>query len=256
MAADDRVTDPSRRVVLVTGGASGIGRAIVEEFAADGWVTVSLDRTPSGVATIDVDGDVRDPDAHARAVGAALEVAGRLDVLVANAGVHDGGLGLDADPDDLLARTRAVLDVNVVGYVLAAQAAAGALRAAHGHLVLTLSDASFLVGQQGAGVAYTASKHAGLGLLGWLARELAPEVSVNAIAPGGVVTDLRVHGTGDGERVFADPDAKRAAIAARNPLGTVLEPAELARYYRWIVSDDTRGLTAQVIRPDGGLAVR
>lgn len=244
------------RIVLVTGGASGIGRAIIEEYAEHGWTTVSLDRVASGVATLDVDGDVRDPDAHRRAVDAALDRGGRLNALIANAGVHDGGLDLAAEPGELLERLRGVLDVNVVGYVLAVQAAADALRASAGDVVLTLSDASFLVGQQGAGVAYTASKHAGLGLLGWFARALAPEVRVNAIAPGGVVTDLRVQDDGgEGARIFADPEAKRRAIAERNPLRIVLEPRELARYYRWIVTE-APGLTAQVIRPDGGLSVR
>ena len=139
-------------------------------------------------------GDVRDARSHLAAVDAAIQETGRLDVLVANAGVHDGGIGLDSEPGELLECLRVVLDVDVIGYALAAQAAAPALRASRGHVVMTLSDASFLVGQQGAGLAYTAAKHAAFGLLGWLARALAPEVRVNGIAPGGVVTDLRAVG--------------------------------------------------------------
>ena len=172
----------------MTGGASGIGLAVVRAFNTDGFATVSLDTTESAEASISVQGDVRDPRSHSAAVDAAIRETGRLDVLVANAGVHDGGIGLDSEPDELLECLRLVLDIDVIGYALAAHAAAPALRESRGHVVLTLSDASFLVGQQGAGLAYTAAKHGAFGLLGWLARALAPEVRVNGIAPGGVVT--------------------------------------------------------------------
>jgi 2,3-dihydroxy-2,3-dihydrophenylpropionate dehydrogenase len=247
-----------RRTVLVTGGASGIGRAVVEAFAAEGCATVSLDLQPCDAADASVTGDVREPDAHARAVAAALELTGGLDVLVPNAGIHDGGLDLTADPDELLARMRTVLDVDVIGYVLAMRAAAEPLRAARGAIVLTLSDASFLVGQTGAGVAYTAAKHAGLGLVGWAARAFAPEVRVNGVAPGGVATELRtVPGADDpGRPVFADAEAELALIATRNPLGLVLRPEEVARYYVLLASPAHRGMTGQVLRPDGGIAVR
>lgn len=235
------------RTALVTGGASGIGAAVVAALEADGFRTVSLDLAPSAVASASVIGDVREPAANREAVAAAVEPSGILDVAVANAGVHDGGLGLDAAPDELAARMRYVLDVDLVAYALVAQAAERPLRAARGQLVLTLSDAAFLVGQQGAGVAYTVAKHGALGLLGWLARELAPDVRVNAVAPGGVLTGLR--GVGD--------DPQRAErIRSRNPLGTLLAPDEVAAYYRWLTSGPTVGLTGQVIRPDGGLAVR
>lgn len=243
------------RQVLVTGGASGIGLAVVEAFVAAGDHVVSLDLAESPAAMGSVIGDVRDPSAHARAVEAARARHG-IDVLVANAGIHDGGLGLDADPQDLAQGMRAVLDVDVTGYVLALQAAAADLTSASGTALLTLSDASFLVGQTGAGIAYTAAKHAQMGILGWAARALAPAVRVNAVAPGGVITDLRAI---DGDRsrpLFTDPESKRALVASRNPLGTVLEPQEVAQMFVWLASPAARGITGQVIRPDGGLAVR
>jgi 2,3-dihydroxy-2,3-dihydrophenylpropionate dehydrogenase len=246
-----------RRSVIVTGGASGIGLAVVRAFNTDGFATVSLDTTESAEASISVQGDVRDPRANSAAVDAAIQETGRLDALVANAGIHDGGIGLDVEPGELLDCLRLVLDVDVIGYALAAQAAAPALRETRGHVVLTLSDASFLVGQQGAGLAYTAAKHAALGLLGWLARALAPEIRVNGIAPGGVVTDLRaVGGAAGGRRIFEDVAAKTRTVRERNPLGTMLTADDVAEYYRWIVSDRAPGLTGQVIRPDGGLTVR
>lgn len=249
----------SQRTALVTGGASGLGLAVVRGLREDGFTTVSLDLGSSDEAHISVIGDVREPVSHAAAVRAGLEQTGRLDVLIANAGVHDGGVGLEVEPDELRARLRQVLDVDVVGYALAIQAAASPLREASGHVVLTLSDASFMVGQQGAGLAYTAAKHAALGLLGWAARELAPEVRVNAVAPGGVVTGLRAVGGDDDEArqpVFDDPDAVSELIQSLNPMRTILTPDEVAQHYRWLVSASCPGLTGQVIRPDGGLVVR
>lgn len=246
-----------RRGVLVTGAASGIGLSVAAAFAALGDHVVSLDRSESAVATRSVVGDVTSPADTQRAVDEVLAATGRLDVVVANAGVHDGGAGFALAPDDLAAVTRRVLEVDVLGYVLTLHAAAPHLTAAEGCAVLTLSDASFLVGQQGAGIAYTAAKHAGLGILGWAARELAPRVRVNAVAPGGVITSLAAaQADGSTRGLFDDAEAKRLAIGSRNPLRTVMEPSEIAELYVWLASPAARGTTGQVLRPDGGLAVR
>ena len=245
------------RGVLVTGAASGIGHAVAEAFAARGDIVVSLDRDESSAAAVSVVGDVTIPSDHTLAVQAVHDAAGRLDVLVANAGIHDGGATFDMPGDALAAVTRRVLEVDVLGYVLALQSAAPHLRETRGCAVLTLSDASFLVGQQGAGVAYTAAKHACLGVLGWAARELAPDARVNAIAPGGVLTGLSAaQPDGSARSLFTDADAKRETIRQRNPLGTVLEPAEIAELFVWLASPAARGVTGQVIRADGGLVVR
>lgn len=241
------------RSVLVTGSASGIGAAVTRAFAALGDHVVGVDLVPSPGAHVSVTGDVRDPRVHERAVGAAARAAGGLDVLVPNAGVHDGGLGLDADPAELAARTLRVLEVDVLGYVLALQAAAPALTATRGCVVMTLSDAAFFVGDNHAGVAYTAAKHALVGVLRWAARRLAPEVRVNGVAPGGVLTGLR---SAEGEHVFADPGASAAGVAALNPLGSVLDPAELAGSYLFLASPAARGMTGEILRADGGLSVR
>ena len=242
------------RTVLVTGGASGIGLAVCRAFADRGDRVVSLDVRESAAADVSVIGDVTVAADNARAVA---EAGDSLGVLVANAGVHDGGAGFDRSGDDLAAIARKVLEVNVLGYVMSIHAAAPVLKLTTGSIVLTLSDASFLVGQQGAGVAYTASKHAALSVMKWAARDLAPDVRVNAVAPGGVITGLAAVGADGSERaLFDDAEAKRASIRSRNPLGTLLEPDEVAAHYVWLASPAAKAMTGEVIRLDGGLSVR
>ncbi|WP_399096457.1 SDR family oxidoreductase [Streptomyces sp. BBFR2] len=245
-------------VAVVTGGASGIGRAVVADLAAHGYRVVVLDRgapeEPAGDRVRWVAGDVRDPEANDSVVKVALSRFGRLDLFVGNAGVHDGGAGVrDLDGAALSALAGHVLDVNVVGYLLGARAAAGPLTDSGGAMVFTLSDASFLVRGNGAGLAYAAAKHAALGVVRHLAADLAPAVRVNAVAPGGVVTGLR---TVDGRPVFADAGDIGAKVREFNPLGVMLSAERIAPLYRFLASSEAAGMTGEVLRPDGGLAVR
>jgi 2,3-dihydroxy-2,3-dihydrophenylpropionate dehydrogenase len=247
--------------VLVTGGCSGIGRAVVEAHHALGDTVVVLDRNPpaqplpEGVQV--VQGDVTSAEDNARAVTTLMERAGRIDHFVGNAGIHDGGFALgDVAGDELGRIMRRVLDVDVVGYALGAHACRDRLAATGGCMTFTLSDASFVVDGNGAGLAYSAAKHAGLGLVRHLAAELAPTIRVNAVAPGGVVTGL-VASSGDGtERdVFVDPEGTEQTVARFNPLGTVMSPAQLAQLYLFLASPAAAGMTGEVLRPDGGLSV-
>lgn len=241
------------RSVLITGSASGIGAAVARAFAADGAHVVGVDLVPSPDAHLSITGDVRDFAVHERAVRAAADRTGRLDVLVPNAGVHDGELGLGADPGELAERTRRVLEIDVLGYVLSLRAAVPELVAAEGCVVMTLSDAAHFVGDNHAGIAYTAAKHALVGVLRWAAHRLAPDVRVNGVAPGGMPTGLCTAG---GDEVFTDPAAATAGVAALNPLGSVLDPAELAESYLFLASPAARGMTGEILRADGGLSVR
>ncbi|MBS1882504.1 MAG: SDR family NAD(P)-dependent oxidoreductase, partial [Actinobacteria bacterium] len=196
--ADGRLQD---RVAIVTGAGSGIGRAIVGSFVAEGARVVALDRVadplrelgganPEAVAA--VVGDVRDPAAHEEAVSVAVERFGGVDALIANAGVFDGSVRLDEmDADTLRAGFAEIFEVNVLGYLMAARAAAPELHRRRGAIVLTVSNAGFHAGS-GGGVLYAASKHAVIGVVRQLAHELAPQVRVNGVAPGGTITGLRV----------------------------------------------------------------
>jgi 2,3-dihydroxy-2,3-dihydrophenylpropionate dehydrogenase len=256
--------DLAGHVVLLTGGSSGIGRAVVAGLAARGAHTVVLDRAadpqPStgGGEVHYVLGDVTDPESNEAAVATALKRFGRLDHLVGNAGVHDGGHVVeDLALGELADLARRLLDVNVVGYLLAARAAAGPLRDSGGTIVYTLSDASFIARGIGAGASYIASKHAALGAVRALAAELAPDVRVNAVAPGGVHTPLAalVPGTDRTSAVYADPAAAERAIRALNPLGVMLTAEQLVPHYLFLLSGASAGLTGHVLRPDGGLSL-
>lgn len=251
-----------RPVALVTGGASGIGRAVVEDLAGHGYAVVAFDLgEPSGPLppqVVTVIGDVREPADNERAVQTALSRWGRLDLFVGNAGVHDGGVRLrDRDGPALAALARQVLDIDVVGYLLGARASAAALAERRGSMVFTLSDASFMVSGNGAGIAYAAAKHACLGVVRHLAADLAPHVRVNAVAPGGVITGLRsVDEDGTSREVYAQPEPVAAAIKELNPLGILAQPHQLAPLYRFLAGPSAFGLTGEILRPDGGLAVR
>lgn len=262
MAESARTQDGEPRTVLITGGASGIGLAVVHEFLGLGDHVVVLDLESHSEAMPDevivVVGDVCQPEDNERAVATALDLHGRLDVFVGNAGIHDGGYGIqDLDTPELVDIVRRVFEVDVIGYLLGAKAAAKSLTASRGCMVFTLSDASFVVHGVGAGIGYAMAKHAGLGLVRHLAADLAPDVRVNAVAPGGTVTGLKATAVGHGTRsVFEDSEAARATIRELNPLGVVLTPEQIAPLYIFLSSAAAVGMTGEVLRPDGGLVVR
>lgn len=247
------MTEPDR-TVLVTGGASGIGAAVARAFTADGARVTVLDRRVSADPDVrSVEGDVRSFADNERAVAAAAGTGG-LDVLIANAGVHDGGMTLlDGDPAELESRFRRLFEVNLLGYLLAARAAAPALLQAGGAVVLTLSDASYDVHGNNAGVAYATLKHGGVGLLRTLARDLAPRVRVNGIAPGGVPTGLAVADSGGERPVSTDAEQLTRRVASRTLLARGAELESLAAAYVWFTGPATAAVTGQILRVDGGL---
>jgi len=243
------------RRVLVTGGASGIGADVVRNFCSVGDDVTILDRVRS--TDPDVRSVIGDVTAFADQQRAVAEAApqGRLDVLVANAGIHDGGRRLGSgDSAEMIRGFTRLLEVNVVGYVQSIEASVAALRRANGCVVLTLSDASFDVQGNGSGAAYVAAKHAGLGLLRAAARDLAPDVRVNAVAPGGVATALSVERGGQTTPVIDDPDALADRLAHRTLLGRGARLDEISAAYLFLASAEAAAITGQVLRVDGGLS--
>ena len=255
-------------VALVTGGASGIGRAVVEAYVAQGARVAVVDLHPErlddaglGDAVLALGGDVRTLAANREAVAATVEHFGALDVLVANSGVTDAFTPLaELDDDRIEAAFDDLFAVNVKGYLLGAKAALPELLRSRGSMILTLSQASFF--PDGGGPLYTASKHAGLGLVRQLAFELAPYVRVNGVAPGGTATDVRMaaaFGTDDDGhplRAQTHPDLE-AMIAGTTPLATAGRPEDHAHAYVLLASPtEARTITGTVIPTDAGLAVR
>ncbi|WP_319455885.1 MULTISPECIES: SDR family NAD(P)-dependent oxidoreductase [unclassified Mycobacterium] len=208
---------------VVTGGGSGLGAAITERFVVEGGRVVVLDRSETklrvladrfGDSVRTVCGSVTDFADNAKACMIAEENFGGLDVLVGNAGLWDFSRSLlGSSVEHLDAGFDELFGVNVKGYLLGAKAAAPYLLARGGRMVFTLSNAALYPGG-GGGVLYTASKHAGLGLVRQLAYELAPQIRVNAVAPGGMATDLR------------GPSAMQLA---EQPIGDVLPIGQLQK---------------------------
>jgi NAD(P)-dependent dehydrogenase (short-subunit alcohol dehydrogenase family) len=250
-------------VALVTGGGSGIGRAIVARFVAEGARIGVLDRvadrveqlrTDFGNAAVAVQGDVTHLDDNKRAVEATVRAFGQLDTFIGNAGIFDNFLPLPDFPEDTLGEAfDELFAVNVKGYVLGAKAA---LLTTAGCMVFTASVAGLNSG--GGGALYTASKHAVVGLIRQLAVELGPLVRVNGVAPGGTRTDLRgLAALGQDERSqFAGPGWEER-LRTNNPLQLALQPDDLAGAYVFLASKaNAKGITGAIMTVDAGSTLR
>ncbi len=252
-------------VTLITGGASGLGRAVAERFVAEGGSVVVLDRSESKLAELTarykgrihaVVGDVRDLDAHKRAVAEATSAFGRLDVLVGNAGIWDYGCALVDLPENAIdAAFDELIGINVKGYLFAAKAALPALVASRGSMIFTVSNAGFY--PDGGGPLYTASKHAAVGLIRQLAFECAPHVRVNGVAPGAIATDLRGPRALDmanrsiGEVLVAD------MMKGKLPIDRLPAPEDYAAAFVFFAAAAESGqATGSIVNIDGGFAAR
>jgi NAD(P)-dependent dehydrogenase (short-subunit alcohol dehydrogenase family) len=255
-------------VAAITGGGSGIGLAVARRYLEEGAAGIAvLDRDVSALGILErefpgrisaITGDVRDFAAHQRTIVSALDKFGKLDVLVGNAGIFDFHRPLEAYAPDVLAATfDEIFDVNLKGYMLAALTAREALVAARGSMIFTASVASFHAG--GGGILYTAAKHAVVGMIRELARELAPDVRVNGVGPGGTLTNLS--GTvalGQAKRSMANKAAEtEARIANHVPLKFAQRPADHAGIYVLLACrENSPATTGEVIMSDGGIGVR
>jgi cis-2,3-dihydrobiphenyl-2,3-diol dehydrogenase len=252
-------------VIIVSGGAGGLGRALVERLLAEGARVCAFDRSERRLAElstiygdklIPITGDVRSLQDNKRAVAACLTRFGKLDCAIGNAGIWDFSTQLlDLEEDSLDESFDEVFQVNVKGYLLLAKAALEALIESRGSLLFTISNAGFY--PDGGGPLYTASKHAIVGLTRQLAFELAPFVRVNAVAPGGIATDLRgPDSMGMAERSIASIDLAKTA-AERVPVGLLPTASDSAAAYVFFASRaDNVPATGSILNYDGGFGVR
>ncbi|MQA94381.1 MAG: 3-(cis-5,6-dihydroxycyclohexa-1,3-dien-1-yl)propanoate dehydrogenase [Streptosporangiales bacterium] len=253
------------RRALVVGAGSGIGRAVLDAFRAEGARVAALELDPAKSARLAeelpgvpvVTGDASTRAANEEAVEAALGAYGGLDVLVCCVGVFDFYRGLgELAAGDLDAAFDEMFRVNVRSHLHGVKAALPALREARGCVILTESTSAYRPGR--GGVLYVASKHAVRGLVAALAHELAPEIRVNGVAPGGTLgTDLRGLGAlGQRGRRLDDGPDRAAGLADRTPLRVALSGADHAGSYVFLASDRARGITGDVVHTDGGTGVR
>lgn len=247
------------KVAWVTGGGRGIGRAIALELAGRGArVLVSgRDERRLGEAVGEIVyqrgkarhivADVRDAAQMDRAAALAVEAWGRLDVVVANAGISGRAPLAEADPALLLD----VVQTNLVGTMLTFAAALRVMKGP-GRLV-AMSSVLGKLGVPDHG-AYCASKAGIQGLVRALAHEVGPRrITVNAVCPGWVDTDMAAAGIARiAESTGVTEDAAKRAATSAFPLGRFLEPEEIARFVAFVAGPETDGLTGQSLSVCGG----
>jgi cis-2,3-dihydrobiphenyl-2,3-diol dehydrogenase len=253
------------QTALITGGASGLGAAIVDRFIEEGANVAVLDRSAEGCAALEerygerivcATGDVRSYEDNEAAVAAAVERFGGLDAAIGNAGIWDYNVTLVDLPAEKLSETfDELFRVNVLGYMMLAKAALKPLVQSKGSMTFTVSNAGFW--PSGGGMLYTGTKHAVVGMIRQLAFELAPHVRVNGVAPGAISTSLKGPASlGMEARKFPGESMSQNA-AGFVPLGQMPTPAEYAGGYVFFSSRrDNVPATGAVLNHDGGFGVR
>jgi len=244
------------RVAVVTGAASGIGRAVAERLARDGCAVVILDIDEEGGGHVAAEL----PERGGQATFARLDVTrevdvqktfqkiisdhGRVDVLVNVAG---GSLHRHKIEEFPLDHWQAVIDVNLTSTFLCCRAVIGAMKAQKSGAIVNISSDIGFSGDAGRS-AYAAAKAGIVGFSKTLALELAPfSVRANVVAPGRIATK-RVRATYS--------DAEWEAAAKRIPLGHAGEPEDIAEAVAFLASDASRHMTGQTLHVNGGRIMR
>lgn len=240
------------KVAVVTGGSRGIGRACAEALASLGahvvvtYVRGEQEARAVAQGIVDRGGkaeavgfDVADMKASEDAIAAIAKRLGRLDILVANAGISIDGLLLRVKEEDF----DRIMSVNVKGAIACARGATKVMMRARTGRVVFLSS---IVGEQGntGQTAYAASKAALLGVTKTLAREYASRnITVNAISPGFIETDMTTQLQGE----------MKDGLLASIPLGRIGKPEEIASAVAFLCTDEAGYITGQTLRVNGGM---
>ena len=236
------------KTVLVTGGANGIGRGIVQAFLREGATVAALDIAPPPAAEdpsgrlLQLQGDVGNPDSARAAVDRCYSEWGRLDVLVNNAGIYPNCAMLDMEWNEW----RRVLNVNLDGPFLLSQAfGRRAVAGGHGGCIVNISSGAARSGRFGA--SHYCSSKAGLEMLTRvLAMEFAPHnIRVNCVAPGLIFAR--------GEQPLSEVSMSYLAELMRTvPMARGGTPADISEVVLFLAGDGARYMTGSIVSVDGG----
>lgn len=244
------------KTVIVTGGSRGIGKAIVYAFANAGY-NVILNYNQSEQSAKNIVEDLKDckgvvemfrADVSKREdVDAMIEYVNRefggIDVLVNNAGISHVGLFDEITEEEF----RRVIDVNLMGVFNVTQSALKeCMLSKKDGVIINISSVWGMAGAS-CEVAYSASKAGVIGLTKGLAKELAPSnITVNAIAPGAIATDM----------IYKEYSEEEINVIEKDiPMGRLGSPIEIANLALYLASDNARYITGQVISPNGGMVI-
>ena len=244
------------RVVMITGGGQGIGRAYALKFPEAGAIpviveidgakgdAVAAEIEAAGGEALSIQADVTDPAAVKAAAAATLDRFGRIDVLINNAAIFVT-LGRRPFWEIDLEEWRAVMDVNITGCFICAVAVAGPMRAAGGGRIINISSSTVPQGIPGF-THYVTSKSALIGMTRCMARELGDaNITVNAVLPGMIETEIENAGRND---------AGRATIISHQSIKRQQEPMDMVGTLLFLSSPASGFMTGQSLCVDGGAA--
>lgn len=254
------------KVALVSGGADGIGRAVVERYIHEGAKVAVFDINESKLQSlkeaypddvIAIHGDVTLHEDNTRAVADTVAAFGKLDIFVGNAALFDYFVPLrKIAPEQMESSFNKLFHVNVMGYMNGVRAAMEELKRNKGSVILTVSNSGFYPG--GGGILYVTAKHAVVGLIKQLAYEMAPDVRVNGVSPGATDTEMKsVEGISERAQPLNHIKGFHDNAANAVPLKRIASPADHTAFYVVLASNEQSPMTTGcVIHSDGGWVAR